>query len=548
MSEYLGFYPTQDKDYYFVSYNSDDSERLTGLVSRISSSGIPLWYDYGIEYDETDWIKQIGEKIDHCKGMILFISKNLFSKSDTFVKLEYDYAKNKHKQIYVVLMESIDYSSDVPFPMYPWWNDIGKRQCLEAWKYSDAVGVLKEVYRMLGKHIPDSKTLNTMDVSLPVTGKEIGLSNDKPSEIIASKYQACDILIKLENSYQSNPRHIFVFNELEQAYRDDTYRIRFTGMNISEDGISNADLVLYFTFFEGLYRVIKNGILTIEDIDDCFSDRFFKYLHNQYVQENELYIVPSTYVNIFELYTLWKKHHLINLSSPSRIISFLNNEIPDYYLDRRTYLQDVWDIGKRKALERRFQFVNLSRHSSSAGYTEFVMRRLFPRDLGKVVKLQNDVIEELEDDSLFVETTKQEYLESMLIDFCYGLFDNDSLVAVCIIVLNRETDRNLVYSLDNSNNESNQKQLSFVDAITFDTIQVKKNYRGFGIQKFFLSVAENLCSMLNAKCIIASVSPQNFHSKTNFVRFGYSVQTTKRLAKGVYHNKERNIMIKDVQQ
>ena len=176
------------------------------------------------------------------------------------------------------------------------------------------------------------------------------------------------------------------------------------------------------------------------------------------------------------------------------------------------------------------------------------MRRLFPKDLGLAIKLQNDIIEELEDDNIFVETTKQEYLESMLIDFCYGLFDNDSLVAVCIIVLNRETDRNLVSTLENSNIQNKLKQISFVDSITFDTIQVKRDYRGFGIQKFFLSVAENLCSALNAQYIIASVSPQNTYSKTNFIRFGYTVQTTKRLTKGMYHNKERDIMLKVVHQ
>ena len=351
MSEFLGFYPTQDKDYYFVSYNSDDSERLTGLVSRISSSGIPLWYDYGIDYDETDWINAIGEKIDHCKGMILFISKNLFFKPETFVKMEYDYARNKHKQIYVVLMESLDYSGDIPFSMYPWLNDIKKRQCLEAWKYSDVVGVLKEVYRMLREKVPDNNILYSSNNSEATSIQESDISkNDHGITVAVSKYHACDILIKLESSYQSNPRHIYVFNELEQAYRDDTYKVKYTRMNLAEEGISNADIVLYFTFFESLYRVIKNGILTVDDVDDCFSDRFFKFIHNQYIQENELYIVPSTYVNIFELYALWKKHHLINLSSPSRIIAFLDNEIPDYYLDRKTYLHDIWDIGKRKAL------------------------------------------------------------------------------------------------------------------------------------------------------------------------------------------------------
>ena len=187
--------------------------------------------------------------------------------------------------------------------------------------------------------------------------------------------------------------------------------------------------------------------------------------------------------------------------------------------------------------------MNLSQHASASGYTEFVLRRLFPKDLRAVVKLQNEIVQGLENDELYVETTKPEYLESMLIDFCYGLFDGDTLVAVCIIVLNRESDRNLISDFGNIIAESGL-QYSYIDCVTFDTIQVHKNYRGYGIQKFFLALAENLCFMLNAKCIMASVSPINTVSKNNFNLFNYSKLTTKRLNKGVYNNKERDIMIK----
>lgn len=549
MSEYLGFNPTSKEDYYFISYNSDDSERLTGLLSLLNSSGVNLWYDYGLNYGDEKWRTQIGIKIENCQAMLLFVTKNMFSKPDTYVKTEYRIAKNKcKKKIYVIILESID-DSDVPYSMYDWWVDITDMQCLEAWKYSDATSVLKEIYRMLGKTITspaERAFINNKELPVSIQAKntdDICISNADDDSSVAV-YRAAEMLIKLEDSYQNNPRHIFVFNELEQAYRDKSYTVRFTENMQNEGGISNCDIVQYFTFFESLYRAIKNGILTIEDVDDCFADRFFKFVHNPYIQENELYLVPSTYVNIFELYTIWKKYHLINLSSPSKIISFLKNEIPDYYLDKKTYTQDIWDIEKRNILERRFHFVNLSQHSSAEGYSEFVLKRLFPRELRNVIKLQNDIIEELEDDSLFVETTKQEYIESMLIDFCYGLYDKDTLVAVCIIVLNRETDRNLIMDFDSVISEKNQTQMSFIDCITFDTIQVSKEYRGFGIQKFFLSLAENLCYMLNSKCIMASVSPQNKYSKNNFMKFGYSVLTTKNINKGMYHNKERDIVIK----
>ena len=70
MSEYLGFDPTKEANYYFVSYNSGDSERLTGLLTKLNDSGIPLWYDYGLNYGDEEWRIQIGEKIDASQGLI----------------------------------------------------------------------------------------------------------------------------------------------------------------------------------------------------------------------------------------------------------------------------------------------------------------------------------------------------------------------------------------------------------------------------------------------------------------------------------------------
>lgn len=540
MSEYLGFEPTKAEKYYFISYNSDDSERVTGLLSLLNEVGFPIWYDYGLEPGSDEWEAQLADRIGNCQAFVMLITKNLFLKK-SYVKIEYKLAKRFNKKIYSVILEPID-DDDIPEKMAPWWEEFTEFQCFEAFKYTNEIGVIKGFYRTVGVDMPKSAEKTISDI-LQKKVQYMNVKNDELSE----SYYACKMLTGLEGLFQSNPRHVFVFNELDQLSRDDEYVTKFTGNSRSENGISNCDIVLYFTFFESLYRAIKHNIISVEDIDDCFADRFFKFIHNQYIQENELYIVPGTYVNIFELYSIWKKYHVVNLISPRKIISFLKNEIPDYYLDNRLYLQEVLETNERNVLEKRFRYVNLSRKNIAFGYKEFVLKRLFPSDLRSVTKLQNDIISSLADDDLYVESTKAEYLESMLIDFCYGLFDKDILVAVCIIVLNRETERNLIVEFAQDIASSETGDISYVDGITFDTIQVSKNYRGFGIQKFFLTLTENLCSMLRAKYILASVSPQNIYSMNNFTQLGYSVLKNLRMTKGMYDNKERNILVKCIQ-
>ena len=47
MSQYLGFQPTKNPNYYFVSYNNEDADRVGAITQKIAESGIDLWYDHG---------------------------------------------------------------------------------------------------------------------------------------------------------------------------------------------------------------------------------------------------------------------------------------------------------------------------------------------------------------------------------------------------------------------------------------------------------------------------------------------------------------------
>ena len=85
MSAFLGFNPSKETDAYFLSYNNEESERISGLVCELYKQGVPLWYDYGLKYGE-EWEHQIAERVKTCKAGLIFINADTFKKEDTFIR------------------------------------------------------------------------------------------------------------------------------------------------------------------------------------------------------------------------------------------------------------------------------------------------------------------------------------------------------------------------------------------------------------------------------------------------------------------------------
>ena len=150
MSNYLGFMPTNNQEYYFVSYNSEDATNVGEIALALSNVGVPLWYDYGLEYGEK-WEPTIAERIDNSKAVILFFTKGILSKQSSFVQKEFKMAANVYKKnIYVVLMDKID-SHDVPYDKIGWWLDIQDLQCINAFAIPKKPELIKEISMAIRK-------------------------------------------------------------------------------------------------------------------------------------------------------------------------------------------------------------------------------------------------------------------------------------------------------------------------------------------------------------------------------------------------------------
>ena len=147
MSSFLDFYPTEHPNYFFLSYNREDAPQIAPIASRLSREGIALWYDYGIAYSEK-WAPQIAERIVSSQGVILFFTKGILAKDDSYVKKEYRIAKSRQKKVHIILLDKIA-DTDVPNHMLDWWFDITDQQCIPAYDLQPGK-LISEIKRALG--------------------------------------------------------------------------------------------------------------------------------------------------------------------------------------------------------------------------------------------------------------------------------------------------------------------------------------------------------------------------------------------------------------
>ena len=160
------------------------------------------------------------------------------------------------------------------------------------------------------------------------------------------------------------------------------------------------------------------------------------------------------------------------------------------------------------------------------------LRPLKYEDIPEAFTLQDLILSRI-NPAIFQPSFDWELRDSIDNDYCCGLFDGDKLAAFCVAVFNRETTRNYCALTD--------EPVSFTKYFSFDSIQVAEKYRGFGIQRFFLNETEKIAKAHGAEYMLATVSPDNFHSLNSFMQMGYEIYKNKEISA---YNSTRYLMIK----
>ena len=130
MSTNFGFDVSKESDYYFISYNTEDSKHVGEICRLLHKQGLPMWYDYGIKHDKY-WDAIIAERVDNCREAIFFITEGIFRKAAEYgldrtnvgVYYEYEMTRNFNKRALIVMLEEVD-SRIVPYELQRWWTEI----------------------------------------------------------------------------------------------------------------------------------------------------------------------------------------------------------------------------------------------------------------------------------------------------------------------------------------------------------------------------------------------------------------------------------------
>lgn len=153
MARDLGIVPVSDGKFYFISYNSEDADRVSEYVNEIVDQGLRIWYDRGIKTGML-WEEEITQKIADSKAIIMFITNQIFIKDQSYVYKEFKIAQMCKKSIFLILLDEI-IPDDIPNKYKAWWVDIEELQGIEARKFKNVHKCIELLKKAMHEEIDD---------------------------------------------------------------------------------------------------------------------------------------------------------------------------------------------------------------------------------------------------------------------------------------------------------------------------------------------------------------------------------------------------------
>lgn len=166
---------------------------------------------------------------------------------------------------------------------------------------------------------------------------------------------------------------------------------------------------------------------------------------------------------------------------------------------------------------------------------QVIIRQCEKDELEDIIELQRYVYDAVPEKDTFVFSTEEELAESLVTDVCIGAYENDRLIAFSLVVTNPYSPRNLGYYL-------NYPREKCLRCVTYDTTFVHPSYTGYGLQRVFLSLKDEIARELGACEALATVSPDNTVSLNNLKAGGFDIADEKKM----YGERSRYIMSKSL--
>ena len=187
MAHYFGFEPVEQPGSYFISYNSEDADRVAPIAKELHDRGVPVWYDRGLTSGEL-WERQLADHIESCEAVILFITKKLLQRKIErnkvpYVRLEYNLATvTYNKTVYIAILDDIDHR-DVIKDHQLWWQQILLWQCVQK---ATADRIIREIG--FGETTPPAKPLSAGELNQIGYDYDFGINGKPQDYAMAVKY------------------------------------------------------------------------------------------------------------------------------------------------------------------------------------------------------------------------------------------------------------------------------------------------------------------------------------------------------------------------
>lgn len=495
----------------FISYRRQDAEAHAYMLYRdLTAAGYSVFYDHK-SLGAGDFIKKIEKTIEECKDVIVVLSKDALGeriyRENDVMRREIAYALKLEKRIVGIMLSGFEsFPDDLP-------DDIAALPRINAlyskMEYYDAM-FERLISGQFLTSVPGNQTVWT---ELPVESddKRSSLARFKEMPLV-QKNSYVDLLLKLAHEFNSSPECMRLYR-----YLDIYDRSRGIRSVPPYDGVIPTDYATYLSFFETLYVILATDTLDIGLVDEMYRYRFFAMCNNPMIQASELLPLGYQYPNVLDLYDLWSEHIRRQYCGAERDSSF-TEAIPlaEYDLHRRYQL---YRFAMNPSRSRRIRFFN-----GRAEKVELICRLLVPADLDVVTAFQDHVLAGIpnnDTENLFEALTDAEWYEALAGQYCVGFYVEDALAAVLSVIPYPKDDANLLNDLEEWENRDRSKSM------IIDCVLVDERYRGFGIQRSQLFLAECMARRLEIPFLCAVASPKNFYSIRNFIKNGYRNVATK---------------------
>lgn len=510
----------------FISYRRSDAEPYARMMyNDLRTRGFNAFYDYK-SIGGGDYIDVILASIDECKDMIVLLShdslnERILSENDIMHK-EIAYAIQHNKRIVGIMLTGFD---DFPAHLPEDLQKLPRINCLngklEYWDF-----MIEKL--VSGQFLLSAPRFFSSD-SAVITRPENSLDSLSwfRSQPVEKKQKYMKFMLDLAHEFNYNDSCMRVYE-----YLDNYFRQRGLGNINAEEykGRIPTDFATFLAFFEEMYLIVMTETVDISLIDEGYRFRFFAGCNNPVIQESELLALGYQYPRIFALYDYWSEY-----VRKKYIESSNGNSLYDAYPGFERDLLITYGIycfaQKQQPLSIRFISKTFERK-------DLVFRRLECNEAPIFIEFQNEVLSKVPNNkerNFFEPLTDDEIEYSVENDICIGVYDNERLIALLSLIASPKPSQNVLRDLPEYA-ATDAAQIMIVDCVL-----VLEEYRGLGLQRAFLRLADFIAKKQGITLIGAVVSQENTHSESNLIKSGYRLV----MNRPKYHS-NRDFFVKEI--